>query len=321
MTFFQAWWLFVLPLVVLLIGAVMVYAVFVAPRRIERTVHRVSLANLPAELTGTRVVQLSDLHVSPLVGPRHLRRLVALVNDLQPHVVVLTGDFVSAGSLSRLREAAPELRALTAPLGVFACLGNHDHWEDPSAITVLLEDVGISVLNNRNVCLTPGLYLAGVDDAISGRHDLPRALTGVPREAALILLSHNPIVLDELAERPCLVLAGHTHGGQILLPWLGPRRTAVLPGVARLMDLYEGLGVRLHGGRLEAVSIAKYIAGWYQSGQASLYVNRGIGFGLAFPGRLNCPPEIACFDLVAPCVADEANGAGKDCARTTLRST
>lgn len=207
------------------------YGLVIGTRRVQVTRHSVPLANLPSDLEGLRLVQISDLHLGPLFRAGSVRRIVALSNACQPDLVVLTGDFVNYRSMRFLRGGLSELKALQARWGVFACLGNHDHWEGAEEVRAALEEVGVKVLVNENVPVAEGLGLAGVDDLMAGQPDLERTVAGLPKDVAVVLLSHNPTVLPQVADRPGLVLAGHTHGGQVALPFLGPRGTARLPGV------------------------------------------------------------------------------------------
>lgn len=267
------------------------------PRRVELTQHEAPLPGLPADLDGLRVVQLSDLHVGFYSRAGLVRRGVSLANSLKPDLVVLTGDFANCRSERVLRESAQELTALQARRGVFACLGNHDHWEDVEQIQAALDDVGVRVLVNENAEVASGLWLAAVDDLMAGEPDLDAAMAGLPEQAAVVLLSHNALILPQVADKPWLVLSGHSHGGQIAVPFLGPRRTARLPGARWLMWAYEAFGARFSGGRVEAVSGYLYPEGWYEQGRARMYVNRGLGTSQTWPIRVGCPPEIACFTL------------------------
>jgi len=266
---------------------------------VEVTRHAVPLAGLLPDLSGLRLVQVSDLHLGPFFGPASGRRIVALIQACQPDLVVLTGDFAHRRWGRSLREVAVEFQALPARFGVWACLGNHDYWEGVREIRATLEGVGVPVLVNEKVCLAEGLWLAAVDDLMAGQPDLDRTTDGLPEEAGVVLLSHNPTLLPQVADRPWLVLSGHTHGGQMAIPCLGPRGTARLPGIRSFMYAYEWLGVRVHHGRLETISTYRYPAGWYQAGRARMYVNRGVGLSLNWPLRLFCPPEIACFTLLS----------------------
>jgi predicted MPP superfamily phosphohydrolase len=276
------------------------YGMLIGARRIEVTRQEVPLAGLPRALDGVRVVQLSDLHVCAMLQHRTIRRVVALANAENPDLVLITGDFVSYRSSGYLPAAARELRALRARLGVFGCLGNHEHWEGVARVRPMVEAGGVTVLVNESREVADGLRIAAVDDLMSGQPDLPAATAKLPKDAAVLLLSHNPAILPQIAEHPWLVLAGHTHGSQVALPFLGPRGTARLPGVPRLMYAWEWLGVRARHGRVDAVVSYRYPAGWYGQGHARLYVNRGTGFNQGWPVRLNCRPEIACFTLRAP---------------------
>jgi len=268
-----------------------------ATGRVQLTEHSVPLPGLSPGLDGLRVLQLSDLHVGRLFRSRPVRLAVSLINACRPDLIVLTGDFVSHGGLRHLKRAAPELSALRAPLGVFACLGNHEYWEGVDEVRAILDDAGVPTLVNDSAHLADHLWVAGVDDLMSGEPDLERTMADVPDGSAVVLLSHNPMILPQVADRPWLILAGHTHGGQVALPFLGPRATARVPGLKWLMHVWEWSGVRRHGGRVEAIAGARYPAGWYQEGRARMYVNRGFGFNQTWPIRLNCPAEIACFTL------------------------
>ena len=282
------------------VALTLAYGMLVGARRIEVTRQEVPLAGLPRALDGLRVVQLSDLHVCAMLQDGTIRRVVALVNAENPDLVLITGDFVSYRSSGYLPAAAQELRALRSRFGVFGCLGNHEHWEGVARVRPIVETGGVTVLVNESREVTNGLWIAAVDDLMSGQPNLPAATADLPEEAAVLLLSHNPVILSQVAEHPWLVLAGHTHGGQVALPFLGPRGTARLPVVPRLMYAWERLGVNFRHGRRDAIASYRYPAGWYGQGQARMYVNRGIGFNQGWPVRLNCRPEITCFTLRAP---------------------
>jgi len=264
---------------------------------IDVTHHDVHLARLPQALAGLRVVQVSDLHIGRWLGAEGLREIAALTEDLAPDVLVLTGDFVAFRALRRFEAALPELARLQARLGVYACMGNHDHWEGVGRVRDGLRGIGVNVLVGTGVSVAAGLWLAAVDDAMMTAADVATAVRGAPDGEAVVVLSHNPIVLPQAADHPCLVLAGHTHGGQLALPRLGPERTASLPALRLLVRAYESMGVVWRRGWLGAVSTHRYPAGWFAEGRARMYVNRGVGVNDAFPVRLNCPPEVSCFSL------------------------
>jgi len=235
---------------------------------------RIWLDALPSAFHGLRVVQISDIHHGLFLPKEWLSEAVRQANRLNPDIIALTGDFVTY-SRRNIGPAAELLGRLRARYGVYAVLGNHDFRVDADAITTALRRQRIDVLRNRHVTLWFGgesVYLAGVDDYGYGA-DLRRAMRGVSREAATILLAHNPRVIH-LASRHnvSLVLSGHTHGGQVNLPLLG--------------TVYGRSPERL-----------RYKIGWDRMGATQIYVSRGIGT-IVLPCRLRCPAEITHLELL-----------------------
>jgi uncharacterized protein len=235
---------------------------------------RIWLDALPSAFQGLRVVQISDIHHGLFLPKEWLSEAVRQANRLNPDIIALTGDFVTY-SRRNIGPAAELLGRLRARYGVYAVLGNHDFRVDASAISRALQAQHIDVLRNRHVTLWFGgesVYLAGVDDYGYGA-DLRRAMRGVPREAATILLAHNPRVIH-LASRHSvsLVLSGHTHGGQVNLPLFG--------------TVYGRSPERL-----------RYKIGWDRMGATQIYVSRGIGT-IVLPWRLRCPAEITHLELL-----------------------
>jgi uncharacterized protein len=235
---------------------------------------RIWLDALPNAFHGLRVVQISDIHHGLFLPKEWLSEAVRQANRLDPDIIALTGDFVTY-SRRMIGPAAELLGRLRARHGVYAVLGNHDFRVDADAVTSALGRQRIEVLRNRHTSLRFGsesLYLAGVDDYGYGA-DLRRAMRGVPREAATILLAHNPRVIH-LASRQgvSLVLSGHTHGGQVNLPLLG--------------TVYGRSPERL-----------RYKIGWDRMGLTQIYVSRGIGT-IVLPWRLRCPAEITHLELL-----------------------
>lgn len=199
------------------------------PIRREATV---ALPNLPAPL---RIALLTDIHVTdPDVPPERVARLVARVNAARPDLVLIAGDFVGDHRLATRAYppaaiAAP-FAALRPPLGTFAVLGNHDHAHDAPAIRRALAAAGVRVLVNRAVRVGP-LTIAGADDAFTGRDDVPALERSAKRLGApAVLLTHSPDVVPKLSARFGLVLAGHTHCGQVSLPLVGPPLTFARTG-------------------------------------------------------------------------------------------
>ncbi len=256
--------------------ALLGYARFVEPYWLRVIEQPLILSDLPAAAEGRRVVQLSDLHLGPWISPEYLNRAVTLANSLEPDLMVLTGDYVRKDP----RYIAPVyeiLSQLQAPLGVYGVFGNHDQWEDPdlSRSREAMADAGIVNLTDRAARLTgdgQGLWLVGVGDLWTGRPDLDKALAPLPPDAPVMLLSHNPDFAEQVHDpRVRLVLAGHTHGGQVRLPLLGAR---VVPSN--------------HG--------QKYSAGLVATGGRLVYVNRGVGMAV-LPVRLGCRPEVTVLTL------------------------
>ena len=239
---------------------------------VERQI--IQLPQLPTNLNGFKIVQLSDFHLYPHTTLELAEKAVAKANDLAPDLIVLTGDYVLETAES-IFDLAPTLAKLNAQYGLFAILGNHDHWTNSDIVKQGLAEQGIELLHNKGVLLNQGqLFLAGVDDLWSGEPDVQAALTGWQKSIPTILLAHEPDFADNFLGdgRIQLQLSGHSHGGQVRVPGLGP---VVLPRYAQ-----------------------KYHNGLYTAGQGQVYTNRGIG--LIGPAvRFNCPPEITEFVLMA----------------------
>ena len=267
--------------------ATLSYALLEPYRIIVHKFH-VRMPGLPKSAEGMRLAQLSDLHCSALTSARLIDRAVELCNAETPDAVLLTGDYVSRRNsymtLSPQRllakpvmdyaaRVAESLGALRAPLGVFAVAGNHDRANGRyDSIAALLESVGVQSLLNSSA-RPRGLALIGVDDLRAGRPEWRTACQGIGRSEAQVILSHNPRLLSVFAGRNCLMLSGHTHSGQVHLPFTSFRRTP-----------NDMQGSMLQGG-------------WYSDGDARLYVSAGVG-SVHFPLRFCCPPEIAIFTLL-----------------------
>lgn len=235
---------------------------------IERV--KIILPRLPKKLDGFRVLHLSDTHHSPFTDLKHISRAVAVANQLEPDLVALTGDYVSHET-KYIAPVAKVLGELRAKHGVFACLGNHDHWTDAEAMTRQLEKNKIRVLVNEGFRFEANgatFWLAGVDDHMVGKTDLPAALKGSFPDEFKLLLAHNPVIFRRAVRaRVDLTLSGHTHGGQI-----------------RVRDNEQ----RLIRGRKTA--------GLHQKNDSQIYITRGIGT-VVLPVRFQCPPEISFLEL------------------------
>jgi len=242
-------------------------------RGFEVTKHRIRMEILPQAFHGLRIAQLSDIHHGLYLPGEPLRHVVETVNELQPDIVAVTGDFVTY-SRAYIEPVAEILGSLRTKYGIFAVLGNHDFRVAPEEISGALQHAGIEVLRNRHVRLRAGgesLYLAGIDD-LHYRADLPRALRGIPKGAASILLSHNPAIIRAASRAQVgLVLSGHTHGGQVNLPLVGS----------------------IYGRSAESL---RFKVGWARLGPTQIYVSRGIGT-IVLPMRFRCPAEITHLAL------------------------
>jgi uncharacterized protein len=246
-------------------------------------VHRsIAIKNLPAPFHGYRIVQLSDIHLDEYTEPFFLERIVHQVNILAPELVLLTGDFITHGSLTfiagdhAVHRCAEILATLTAPLR-YAILGNHDVTFNGPLVIEALTSRGTPVLVNQYLPIERSgarLWLCGVDDPGTSHPDLDLTLPANP-DGPVLLMAHEPDFADHVIAHPRgplvdLMLAGHSHGGQIRLPFLGP---LILPPMGE-----------------------KYPEGYYRFDRLQLYVNRGIGT-VGLPLRLNCPPEITVITL------------------------
>lgn len=245
-----------------------------------QTVERdIWLPNLAPEMHGFRIVQLSDLHLEPWTKAEHIAEAVAVANSLKPDLIVITGDFVTDSSRPAGR-VAELLAPLDAPYGVLGCIGNHDAWHQPIALMRFLKERKIEVLRNEGMTLQTekgSLFIAGLDSAWGGRADASAAFRDWDGAQPLVLLAHEPDVVDAIAGRGVtgLQLSGHTHGGQVCLPFVSP--------------------IALHLPRLGK----NYRHGHYKVGGMQLYVNRGIGC-VGMPVRFACPPEVTLLTLRSP---------------------
>ena len=243
-----------------------------APRVREKVV---PIEGLPAALDGYRIGQISDVHCGPNTPAERVRRWVERLNGLDLDLMTVTGDLIVHGS-SHVVAVAEALGGLRARDGVYACMGNHDYFTDGEELIDELTRAGLVVLRNRGVIVErrgAKLYVAGVDDTWTARHDVARALADRPAGTPAILLAHDPNLFPEASERDVeLTLSGHTHGGQM-----------AVPGVRHLSL---------------ARFITRFTAGFYRRGRSWLYVNRGAGT-TGPPARLFAPAELAVLTLRA----------------------
>lgn len=250
----------------------------IEPRWVEPTHHLLPVPGLPAALDGLVVAQLTDVHLRTVHAAA--RRVSALLDQIHPDVVLLTGDIVEdAADMANLTAWLPEVRG---KLGTFATMGNWELWGGLRAgpLGDAYAASGARLLVNEAAIVERGgarLLLVGLDDPSEGRPDPTQALRDAPSDLPAIWMVHAPgyadkLVTDEAAvdlPSPALMLSGHTHGGQVRTPW---------------------------GSIVTPPGSGRFVQGWYQDSWAPLYVSRGVGTSLA-PVRFLCRPELAVFTL------------------------
>ncbi len=268
-----------------LVGGVVGYAMLVEPYQIQVREVNLPIANLPERFRGMRIAQMSDLHINAYTTSADLARAVSQINQLNPDMVLLTGDFVDWDA--RFADAATEpFRQLRAPEGIYSVLGNHDYYSgkiDTIKQAIQRHDLGLLV--NQHTVLRRGadqLVLVGFDDPRHNRSGGPRlspesinpeaALKGTPKAVARLAMVHNPVIVPHFVANYQLdvILSGHTHGGQFQVPIL----TDQLVGNAEY-----------------------FVRGHYDLGKSQVYVNSGFGF-TGPPLRFRAAPEITLINLV-----------------------
>jgi predicted MPP superfamily phosphohydrolase len=255
---------------------------------IEVTERTFVIPNLPPEFKGTTITLASDIHSSPYMLLDDMKHIANVIKELKSDIILLPGDFVTTHR-DELPPVLEALHDLHAPLGVFATTGNHEFYVDADLVSEGIASIGITMIRNGNFAIKKNgatLYILGIDDFdsediklhVEGKSapHVEAMFTGVPNDAATILMCHKPYRFEEYAKTNVgLMLSGHTHGGQIVLARFG--KTVMCP----------------------SAFASKYIDGTYHSeaqSKTQLYVSRGLGT-VALPMRLNCPPEITKITL------------------------
>ncbi len=247
----------------------------IEPFALETTVTAIPLPHLPPAFDGLTIAHISDLHFGDFMTRERIAAVVEGVNALQPDVIAVTGDFVSIILDDTPALITETLAALHAREAIVAVLGNHDHWTDAPVVAQAVRESGARLLLNEHMTLQrdgAALYFAGVDDIWEQQHDLDAALFGIPTNAPIVLLAHEPDFADEVTVtgKVSLQLSGHSHGGQVRLPFIGAPQ---LPWLGE-----------------------KYDMGLYDVDGMALYVTRGVGMVRPHV-RFNCRPEIAHITL------------------------
>jgi len=265
---------------VLLLGiSLAVWAFLIEPNRLVVRQQTISISNWRLKANGLRIAAVSDIHAgSPFIDEQKLRKLVTLINDSKPDLVVLLGDFMINERFYKQQiepeVIAAQLRALNVPLGVYAVLGNHDWWYDGAKVRRALEAAGIKVLDNEVVRLDVSgepVWLAGLADVWTRPQDITGTLSKASPGEPVIVLTHNPDIFPAIPQSVSLTLAGHTHGGQVCLPLVG---RLVVPSQ--------------YGQR--------YAAGLVIENEKKLFVTTGVGTSV-FPVRFLVAPEIVILTV------------------------
>lgn len=257
-------------------GLVACYPVFIERYLVQTNHYRIGVPHLPEAFSGFRIVQLTDIHFGFLVPLAVVRYAVNQANSLEHDLIVCTGDYVhERGSTRQIDTVWPHLSQLKARHGVHAVLGNHDHWADTGRSQRWLHESHQDLRHKVRVIEKDGqrLWLAGAGDLMEDHRNLDDLLGGIPDSDCRIVLAHNPDTADTaFSARVDLMISGHTHGGQVSIPFLGP---PVLP--VRNKAYSNGLKKSPRG--------------------TSVFISKGIGWAV-YPVRFNCPPEIAVLELV-----------------------
>ena len=261
--------------------ALPIWGFFVEPSLLFNESYEIQLPGWPAGCDGMRVAVLADLHVgSPFNGLDKLNDVIALTRRADPDLILLAGDYVihgvRGGHFVPPEQTAALLGQLSAPVGVFAVLGNHDWWLDAGRVRAALESNGIPVLEDAATRIRGGacnFWLVGISDYMEGRHDIARALAQVTDSAPVLAFTHSPDLFPDVPARVALTIAGHTHGGQVYLPFIG---RPIVP--SRYGERYA-IGHVVEEGR-------------------HLFVSPGLGTSI-LPVRFLVPPEVSMLTLRA----------------------
>lgn len=253
------------------------YARFIEPAQLTVTHHIISHPLIPKEFTGTKLLQFSDVHLGHYYELSRFRHTIKKINELQPDIVLFTGDLLDEpNKYPHIDAVANELSRIHAPLGKFSIYGNHDHGGYGTEIyRYIMEKSGFQMLVNEHVLIKRQnesfIAIAGVDDMMLGKPNFSDMIKSIPDSTYTIVLLHEPDGAIQMSRYPAhLQLSGHSHGGQVQLPFIGPLITPPLSET--------------------------YYEGFYQIHHLTLYVNRGLGT-TRIPLRFLSPPELTVFTL------------------------
>ena len=253
------------------------YPLFIERRWVQVNRYRVPIANLPPAFHGFTIAQLTDIHLGLLVSDAFVEQIVARTNALGVDLIACTGDYVHArNTTTEIDRVWPILSRLRAPHGVLSVLGNHDHWADLERSLYWMERSGQGLRHSHRLIERGGqrLVIGGAGDLWEDTLGIDQAFADSDADGCRILLSHNPDSVDMHFDTDiALTLSGHTHGGQLVLPFYGP---PVLP-----------------------VANKRYSSGLIATARSQLFISRGLGWAIV-PVRFNCYPEIAVLELLNP---------------------
>lgn len=265
--------------ILVLLASLIFWAFVIEPNRLVVHQQTIQIDNWPEELSGLRIAVISDVHAgAPFINDRKLRRIVELTNQQNPDLIVLLGDYMSPNSWHSHRVepevTAAGLKDLRAPLGVYSVLGNHDWWSNGEKVRRALEQDGIRVLEDEVTEIKwhdKSFWLAGLADLWTRPQHIGETVAKAPSRATVIALTHNPDIFPQVPQTVPILIAGHTHGGQVNIPLIG---TPIVP---------SRFG-------------AKYTSGQLFENGHRLFVTTGIGTSI-LPVRFRVPPEIVILTI------------------------
>lgn len=263
-----------------IVGLTILYA-YIEAHSIRLVRYDIVDEDIPESFDNTQIVFISDIHCDKYFTRKDLKELVGRINDLNPDVVILGGDYVSG--YRNIDSLLCEIGNLKSKYGVYTVLGNHDHWTRvPHEIQSGFLKAGFHICDNKSYWINNGkdsIKIGGVGDLWSAKQDQEQTIHDVSQDDFCILISHQPDYIEQVDNKYIdLLLSGHTHGGQITFFGLW---APLMPGATR-----RDLKTTSH----------EYTYGWVEKNGVKLYVTSGIGMG-GFPFRFFAPPEIVLFTL------------------------
>jgi predicted MPP superfamily phosphohydrolase len=251
------------------------YPFFIERYIFQLNTYRIPVSDLPSNFNGFTIAQLTDIHYGFLMPLMVIEQIVDRINMLQSDIIVCTGDYIhEQNGITQIDIVWTRLMKLSAKYGVYSVSGNHDHWGDTNRSLYWLEKSGQNV-RHKAIPILKGeerIWIGGAGDYWEDKLGIDNAFQHVPSSECKILLSHNPDSADTKYETQVnLIISGHTHGGQVNIPFVG---SPILP-----------------------VRNKSYSSGFIKTGRTSLYISKGLGWAI-LPVRFNCFPEISVLKLV-----------------------